>query len=81
MNAGGNDLMEEEMELTMKIIVVGDGRVGKTSLITRFTQGEFSADYKKTLGVDFLQKKMFVKQIAQDVEFFIWDTAGQEEYA
>ena len=73
--------MEEEMELTMKIIVVGDGRVGKTSLITRFTQGEFSADYKKTLGVDFLQKKMFVKQIAQDVEFFIWDTAGQEEYA
>ena len=76
MNAGGNDLLEEEMELTMKVIVVGDGRVGKTSLITRFTQGEFSADYKKTLGVDFLQKKMFVKQIAQDVEFFIWDTAG-----
>lgn len=40
----------------------------------------FLEDYKKTLGVDFLQKRHFIKQISDEVEFYIWDTAGQEEF-
>ncbi len=37
-------------------------------------------DYKKTLGVDFLMKKKYVKALDREVEFMIWDTAGQEYY-
>ena len=34
----------------------------------------------KTLGVDFLQTEKFIKEHGQEVQFYIWDTAGQEEY-
>ena len=40
----------------------------------------FLEEYKKTLGVDFLQKKHFIKDLGEEVEFYIWDTAGQEEF-
>ena len=40
----------------------------------------FLDEYKKTLGVDFLQRKHFIKELGEEVEFYIWDTAGQEEY-
>ena len=81
------------MELMMKVIVVGDGKVtnyfychhysiqiGKTCLITKFVKNVFLEEYKKTLGVDFLQKKHHIKELSDEVEFYIWDTAGQEEY-
>ena len=54
---------EEDFEYSMKIIVVGNGRVGKSSLITRFVKGTFTEDYKKTLGVAFLEKQCFIKSI------------------
>ena len=66
----------EEIDLMMKIIVVGDGRIGKTCLITRFVKNVFLDEYKKTLGVDFLQKKTFIKELGEEVEFYLWDTAG-----
>ena len=46
--------MVEDFDLMMKVIVVGNGQVGKTCLITRFAKNTFSMDYKKTLGVDYL---------------------------
>ena len=49
-------------------------------MITRFVKNVFLEEYKKTLGVDFLQKKHFIKELGEEVEFYIWDTAGQEEY-
>ena len=64
----------------MKLIVIGDGGVGKTSLITRFCHNTFSGLYKKTLGVDFLEKTKYVPAVKTDVTFHLWDTAGQEEY-
>ena len=70
----------DEMEIILKVIVVGNGRVGKTSMITRFAKNSYSDEYKKTLGVDFLEKEMFVKSEGETVNFHIWDTAGQEEY-
>ena len=48
--------MEEDLEFNMKIIIVGNGRIGKTSMITRFVKGVYSDEYKKTLGVAFLEK-------------------------
>ena len=64
--------------ISLKIIVVGNGTVGKSSLAQRFAKGSFTDEYKKTLGVDFLMKQREVSNI--NVEFLIWDTAGQEYY-
>ena len=49
-------------------------------MITRFVKNVFLEEYKKTLGVDFLQKHYFIKDLGEEVEFYIWDTAGQEEF-
>ena len=70
--------MLEDLDMMMKVIVVGDGTVGKTCLITRFVKNNFSTEYKKTLGVDYLQKQMQIE--GDDVTFHVWDTAGQEEF-
>jgi len=59
---------------------VGNGGVGKTSMIKRFCTGSFSGEYKKTIGVDFLQKKVFVPSQNETVTMDLWDTAGQEEF-
>ena len=67
------------MFLLLKVIVVGDGAVGKTTLATHFTYGNFIEAYKMTIGVDFFIKDV---QIGDDVvKLQIWDTAGQERFA
>ena len=68
------------MTPTMKIIVVGNGKVGKTTLTIKYVKGKFTSDYKKTLGVDFLNIKRYIKNIEKEIEFYIWDTAGQDYY-
>jgi Ras-related protein Rab-23 len=64
----------------VQVIVVGNGGVGKTSMIKRFCTGAFSGEYKKTIGVDFLQKKVFVPSQSETITMDLWDTAGQEEF-
>ena len=44
----------------VKVITVGNGAVGKTSLIRRFCEGVFTGVYQKTLAVDFVEKQDFV---------------------
>jgi len=73
-------MLEQDVDTTLKVIVVGNGQVGKTSMITRFAKGIFTNEYKKTIGVDFLEKKDFLTAVGEDVTFLLWDTAGQEEY-
>ncbi|CAD7942617.1 unnamed protein product [Amoebophrya sp. A25] len=71
-------MIEQDVDTALKVIVVGNGQVGKTSMITRFARGVFTDTYKKTLAVDFLEKRMIVG--TEEVTFLLWDTAGQEEY-
>jgi len=73
-------MIEQDVDTTLKVIVVGNGQVGKTSMITRFAKGIFTNEYKKTIGVDFLEKKIYLNSIGEEVTFLLWDTAGQEEY-
>lgn len=73
-------MLEQDVDTTLKVIVVGNGQVGKTSMITRFAKGIFTNEYKKTIGVDFLEKKLYLNSIGEEVTFLLWDTAGQEEY-
>ena len=51
-------MIEEDLEVAIKVVVVGNGAVGKSSLIQRFCRGTFTKDYKKTIGVDFLERQL-----------------------
>jgi len=74
-------LIVEDVDTVVKVITVGNGAVGKTSLIRRFCEGVFTGVYQKTLAVDFVEKRDFeVKGVPEPVTLHVWDTAGQEEY-
>jgi len=61
-----------------KITVIGNGAVGKTSLIKKYTQGSFQKDYIKTLGAQFSK---YDEEIEGDnCKLFFWDIAGQDEF-
>ncbi len=62
-----------------KIIIIGDGGVGKTSLIKRYTTNTFEKDYISTLGMQFSRYEETVN--GEMVELFLWDLAGQESFA
>ena len=75
------------MKELLKIIVLGDPAVGKTSLIKRLAENEFKEDYKPTLGVNIINKEMLFenqnleKNKAQvRVILVLWDVTGQIEY-
>ena len=72
-------LMGFELLFLVKVVIVGDGGVGKSSLIRRYCQGVFTSSYKKTIGVDFLEKVVTADNGAP-VRLMLWDTAGQEEF-
>ena len=70
--------MSDENAFVFKITVIGDGAVGKTSLIKKYTQGSFQKDYIKTLGAQFSK---YDEEIQGDnVKLFFWDIAGQAEF-
>ncbi|PFH33384.1 small rab-related GTPase [Besnoitia besnoiti] len=76
-------MIEEDFDKTIKVIIVGNGTVGKSSLITRFADGTYTTGYKKTLAVDFIEKHRAIKMndgSEETLTFLLWDTAGQEEY-
>jgi hypothetical protein len=53
-----NEEEEEVVNHQFKIILLGDGAVGKTSIATRFSDDKFSQNYKQTVGVDFFIKRI-----------------------
>ena len=72
--------MIEDLDPSMKIIVIGNGQVGKSTLTIKFVKNVFTTEYKQTLGVDFLNIKKYIKKIDQEIDFYIWDTAGQDHF-
>nr|MDO8075923.1 GTP-binding protein [Candidatus Freyarchaeota archaeon] len=75
--------MSGEYDYLFKIIVIGDGAVGKTSLTIRFAHGYFKEDYKMTIGVDFAVKTVTVdtRGGVRVAKLQIWDTGGQERFS
>ena len=70
--------MKNSEEFRFKIVVVGDGAVGKTSLIKKYTKGTFEKDYVKTIGA---QLSKYNKEINGDMSRLIfWDIAGQDDF-
>ena len=58
----------------IKIVIIGDSSVGKTSLIQMFEHTRFTENFKPTIGADFSNKEMVIG--GQAVTLQIWDTAG-----
>ena len=66
---------KREHDRMAKVLVIGDGGVGKTAMISRFTDDRFEISYTATIGVDF--KSKLVKCGDTTLKLQIWDTAGQ----
>lgn len=68
----------ENGEQLYKVLVIGDYGVGKTSIIRRYTEGYFSANYKLTIGVDFALKNIEFED--NKIALQLWDIAGHERF-
>ena len=65
-------------EINLKILILGDSSVGKTTLLLKYVDGYFPTIYVATIGVEFKVKKININGI--DLNLQIWDTAGQERF-
>jgi small GTP-binding protein len=63
---------------TFKAVLLGEGRVGKTSIGIKYTQGTFDPERPPTVKAGFYSKQ--VDTSGGVIELNLWDTAGQEEY-
>jgi len=70
--------MASRKKVLLKVIILGDSGVGKTSLMNQYVNKKFNAQYKATIGADFLTKEVTVDD--RLVTMQIWDTAGQERF-
>eukprot|EP01065_Artemidia_motanka_P017900 TRINITY_DN212_c0_g1_i1.p1 TRINITY_DN212_c0_g1~~TRINITY_DN212_c0_g1_i1.p1 ORF type:complete len:208 (+),score=97.29 TRINITY_DN212_c0_g1_i1:88-711(+) len=70
--------MSGRKKVLLKVIILGDSGVGKSSLMNQYVNSKFDSRYKATIGADFLTKDMEVD--GTQVTMQIWDTAGQERF-
>jgi small GTP-binding protein len=72
--------MNNEDEETLKIVLVGESSVGKTSIITQFIEKTFQDKLQSTVGGTFNSKVIRCEDLNKSLKLDIWDTAGQERY-
>ena len=70
--------INSNFEIQIKLVVIGDSGVGKTSVILRYTKNTFQEQFFNSIGVDFKSKDLNID--GRKVKLQIWDTAGQERY-
>lgn len=63
----------------VKVCIVGEMSVGKTSILSRFTENKFDGIHKSTLGATFISKCVTFDE-GETTKYNIWDTAGQERF-
>ena len=69
---------EEDYEMMVKIILIGDSAVGKTNIMSKYLRDQFQENSKATVGVEFGSKLFKIDN--HNIKAQIWDTAGQEKY-
>ncbi|MHA1273702.1 MAG: Rab family GTPase [Promethearchaeota archaeon] len=68
-----------ERKFIIKICLLGEANVGKTSLVYRYIENSFKENYKSTLGVNLLKKEMNIEGYGE-ITAQIWDLGGQESF-
>lgn len=75
--------MSSAYDFLFKVVVLGEGAVGKTAVVTRFSHGFFRTDYKTTIGSQFAVKNIDIHTSGNErvtVKLQIWDVAGQSRF-
>ena len=66
---------KESYDFLFKLLIIGDSNVGKTSILTRFSDGMLPPNLIGTIGIDFKLKTIELK--GKKIKLQIWDAAGQ----
>jgi Ras-related protein Rab-1A len=70
--------MKKDYDFLFKLVLIGDSGVGKSCLLLRFADDNFTDSYISTIGVDFRFRTITIDK--KTVKLQIWDTAGQERF-
>lgn len=70
--------MSQQKKQFLKIVILGDSGVGKTTLLQQYVTQKATGQSKPTIGADFQKKEVMIDN--QNVNLQIWDTAGQEKF-
>jgi len=73
-------MSNENDSINIKVVLVGDTGVGKTSILDRYINDKYDPNQKTTLVSSYTFKKLDIKKYNKSVSLDIWDTAGQEIY-
>ena len=73
-----NPEKEKDPIIILKILILGDSGVGKTSILIKYINNKFDESHIATIGVDYMDKTIKYKNI--NVKLQIWDTSGQEKF-
>ncbi|KAK5119080.1 septum-promoting GTP-binding protein 1 [Meristemomyces frigidus] len=69
---------QKNASVVIKVGMVGDAQIGKTSLMVKYVEGSWDEDYIQTLGVNFMEKTISIRNT--EITFSIWDLGGQREF-
>jgi len=69
---------DDDYDALIKLVVIGDKSVGKSSLVLRFCDDTFPQQYIATIGVDFRIRTLDLE--GKRVKLQVWDTAGEERF-
>ncbi|RYP58493.1 hypothetical protein DL770_010410 [Monosporascus sp. CRB-9-2] len=75
---GAADQNNGRNHVVIKVGMVGDAQIGKTSLMVKYVEGSWDEDYIQTLGVNFMEKTISIRNT--EITFSIWDLGGQREF-
>lgn len=76
--SGSADQQNGRNHVVIKVGMVGDAQIGKTSLMVKYVEGSWDEDYIQTLGVNFMEKTISIRNT--EITFSIWDLGGQREF-
>jgi len=72
--------MNSDEKYHLKVIIIGDPAVGKTSLVIKYVSNRFNKDYRSTIGTNIYSKEILLAN-NQKIFLNLWDIAGQERWA
>lgn len=73
-------MIDSDVKISVKVVIIGEPGVGKTSIYNRFLFNKFDSNSIPTTGASYCQKVININKYNLKINFDIWDTAGQEKF-